>query len=91
MQKCALLKKNGFDRSFISNLSAVGNNWPSRLQKHQTLPILTKVDFYAFFKISLFSIFLKSISCSCLNLCMHFILSEQDSPSKIKLESSILW
>ena len=32
-------------------------NWSRRLQKHKTLEILIRVDFYAFFKISHFSSF----------------------------------
>ena len=59
----------------------------------QALKILTKVDFYAFFKISHFSRFTKFISSLCKNCCMHFVpLNKiaQDSPNRIELDSSIL-
>ena len=60
-------------------------------QKHQTLEILTKVDFYTFFlKISHISRFLKFINSLCKNCCMHFILLEVDSLNRIELDSSIL-
>ena len=62
MQKYAFLEKNGLNLSFILDLSAVGNKLVKPTsKKHKTLDILTKVDFYAFFKISHFSRFLKFI------------------------------
>ena len=58
-------------------------DWSSRLQKHQTLEILTIVGFLRIFlKYPIFFFrFLKFISSLCKNCCMHFILSEQDSPN----------
>ena len=69
-------------------------DWSSRLKKHQTLEISTKVDLLRIFlKYHIFEIFeihLKFICSLCKKCCMHFILSEQDSPNSIELDSSIL-
>ena len=58
-------------------------NWSSRLQKHQALEMLTKVDFYAFFKnITFFESFEihESLLVSCVKLvvCILFHLDKID-------------
>ena len=52
MQKYAFLKKMVLSEVFYQIKVQLVINWCSRLQKHQTLEILTKVDRYAFFQIS---------------------------------------
>ena len=64
-------------------------------KKHQTLEILTKVDFYAFFffKYSIFRDYWSSlVACVKIVVCILFHLYKiaQNSPNRIELDSSIL-
>ena len=61
MQKSAFLKKNGFECSCYQINEQLVINWSSRLNKHETLEILIKIDY----KISNFSRFLKFTSRKC--------------------------
>ena len=61
----------------------------TRVKKNETLKIWLKY-IYTHFLTSYFSRFLKFISSLGKNCCMHFNISEQDSPNRIEPDSYIL-
>ena len=85
--KICSFEEKWFWVKFKSMLSAVGNNFKKK--KHQTLEILTKVDFMHFLKYHIFEI-LKIHQWLVLKIMYALFLSEQEWPNRLEHDSSIL-